>query len=114
MDRLHCCTFPLGDNCEHSHQENSCIKCLTCFSFFNRNVFPLLKNVNEEVSSNKKDEVATMVAAVPNISYAVTHYASHFLCANVQFSAIEKIMQSTRIDPPSFIWFQTTKKSFAD
>ena len=29
--QLHYCTFALGDNFEHSHQENYCITCLTCF-----------------------------------------------------------------------------------
>ena len=48
MDRLHCCMFALGGNCEHSHKESSCIKCLTCFSFFKRIVLPFLENVNEE------------------------------------------------------------------
>ena len=31
MDQLQCCTFALGVNCEQINQENSCIKCLTCF-----------------------------------------------------------------------------------
>ena len=56
-------------------------------------MLPFLNNVNDEVSSNRRDEVATMIAAMPNISDAVTRYASHRLCANVQFSAIEKIKQ---------------------
>ena len=34
MDRLHRCKFVLGGNCEHRDKENSCIKCLTCLSFF--------------------------------------------------------------------------------
>ena len=51
-------------------------------------MFPFLNNVNYEVSSNEKDEVASMMAAVPKLSNAVTHYASHHLRANVQFSAI--------------------------
>ena len=54
MDRLHCCTFALGDNSEHSHQENSCIDCLTCFSFFKRKGIPFLENVGKNVSSNQK------------------------------------------------------------
>ena len=31
MDQLHCFTFLLGGNYKHTHQENSCVKCLTCF-----------------------------------------------------------------------------------
>ena len=58
-----------------------------------------LKNVNEEVSSNNKDEVATTMATVPKLSYAVSHYASHSLRAIVQYFAIEKIMQSMKTDP---------------
>ena len=50
-----------------------------------------LKNVNEEVCSDKKYEVATMMDAVLKISYSVLHYASHRLRTNVQFSAIEKL-----------------------
>ena len=36
--QLHCCPFVLGSNCDHSHEENSCVKCLTRFSFFKRKV----------------------------------------------------------------------------
>ena len=84
---------------EHSNNENSCIKCLTCFSFFKRKVLFFLKKFNEEVSSNKKYYVATMMAVVPNISYVFSHYDSHRLHANVHFSAIEKYMQSMKTDP---------------
>ena len=91
MDVLHCCMFELGGNCKHSHKNNSHIKCLTCFSFSERKVLPFLKIFNEEVCSNNKDEVATMMASVPKLSYAVSHYAPHCLFANVQFSAIEKL-----------------------
>ena len=34
-----------------------------------------------------------MMAAVPKLSYAVSHYASHRLHANVQFYDIETNMQ---------------------
>ena len=68
------------------------------FLNFQEKVFPLLKNVNE-ITSNNKDEVATMMAAVPELSYAVSHYASHSWRANVQFSDIEKIMQAMKTDP---------------
>ena len=40
-----------------------------------------------------------MVAVVPKLSDVFTHYASHCLRANVQFSAIEKNMHSMKIDP---------------
>ena len=60
---------------------------------------PFLKNTNEEVSSNNRYEVATVMDAVPKLSYVVSHYGSHCLHANVQFSAIEKIMQSSKTDP---------------
>ena len=40
-----------------------------------------------------------MMASVSNISYSVSHYASHCLRANVQFYAIEKNTQSTKTDP---------------
>ena len=40
-----------------------------------------------------------MMDVVPKLSYAVSRYASYRLCANVQFSAIEIIMQSIKIDP---------------
>ena len=89
--QLHSCKFALGGYCEHSHKENSCIKCLTCFSFFKRKVLPFLENVNEEVSQNNKGEVVTMMDAVTNLSYAISHNASHCLCANVQFSDIERL-----------------------
>ena len=46
-DILHSCTFILAGKCEHSHQENSCIKCLTCFSFFQNKVLPFLNNIND-------------------------------------------------------------------
>ena len=60
---------------------------------------PLLNNVNYEVCSNEKDEIVSTMAAVTKVSNVVTHYASHFLRDNVQFSAIEKNMQSTKTDP---------------
>ena len=99
MNILHCCTFSFGGNFEHSHKENSCITCLTCFSFFKSKVFPFLSNVNNELYSNHKDEFSTMMAAVPKLSDTVSRYASHRLCANVQFSAIENNMQSMKTDP---------------
>ena len=49
--------------------------------------------MNEDISSNHRKDVATMIASVPKISYAVTHYDSHRLLANVQFYDIENIMQ---------------------
>ena len=39
-----------------------------------------------------------MMAEVPKLSYTVSHYASHLLCENVKFSAIEKNMQSMKTD----------------
>ena len=39
------------------------------------------------------------MSAVPNMSDMVSHYDSHFPLANVQFLAIEKIMQSIKVDP---------------
>ena len=60
-------------------------------------MLPSTKNINNEVSSNHKDEVATMMAVAIKLSDAVTHYASHHLCANVQSSAIDKNMQSMKI-----------------
>ena len=96
MDRLNCCTFVLSGNCKHIHKENSCVKCVTSFSFFKRTVLPFLKTFNEEVSLNNKCKAATMMAAVPNLSHAISHFASHSLCANVKFYAIKKIMQSMK------------------
>ena len=64
------------------------------FLIFQEKSFAFPENVNEEVSSNKNDEVATMMAAVPKLSYAVSHYASYRLRANVQFSATENIVLS--------------------
>ena len=69
------------------------------FLIFQEIFLPFLKNVNEEVSPYNKDEVATMMAAMPNLLYAVSHYASHCQRTKVQFSAIEKNMQSTKTDP---------------
>ena len=89
----------MGVHLKKIHQENSCITCLTCFSFFKSKVLLLLNNGNYELSSNKKDEVATIMAAVPNLSDTATHHASHRLCSNVQFYAIEKIMQSMKTYP---------------
>ena len=66
---------------------------------FKRNVLPLLKKINGEVSSNNKDEVVTMMSVVPKLSYAISHYASHFLHVNVDISAIDKNMQSMKTDP---------------
>ena len=60
--------------------------------------FPLLENANEEVSANHKKEVATIMEVVPKVSFAVTSYSSHHLGANVQFSAIDIIIQSTKTD----------------
>ena len=66
---------------------------LNLFSLFKRKVLSSLENINEEVSSYNKYEFETVIAVVPNISYAVSHYASYSLPTNVQFYAIENIMQ---------------------
>ena len=112
MNQLHCCIFALSGNCEHINQENSHIKCLTCFSFFKRNVLPLLKTANKELYKNNKYEVASMMAAVPNLSNVVTHYYSHRLHANMKFSAIEKNMQSMKTDPSIIYMVPYHKKYF--
>ena len=62
-------------------------------------MLPFLNNVNDEFSYNEKDEVASMMAAVPKLSNSVAYYASHRLCSNVQFYAIGTIMQSIKTDP---------------
>ena len=90
-DILHYCTFALGGKCKHSHQENSLIKCLTCFSFFQNKVLPFLNNVNDEVSYNDNDDVVYMMDILTRLSNAVTHYSSYCLRVNVQFLAMEKI-----------------------
>ena len=51
-----------------------------------------------------------MMDSVPNLSDAVTHYASHCLRSNVKFSDIEKIMQSMKIDPSIVYMFQDHKQ----
>ena len=61
------------------------------FSFLHNKVFTLLNNVNDELYSNDKDEVVSMIDSVHKLSNFVTHYASHRLRANVQFSTIENI-----------------------
>ena len=43
-------------------------------------MLPFLSNVNDLVSSDEKDEVETMMDAIPKISKAVTNYVSHRLC----------------------------------
>ena len=55
-----------------------------------------------------------MMAAVPKLSYTVSHYSSHSLRANVQFYDIEKLCSQWKHIHKSFIWFQTTKESFSD
>ena len=88
-------------------------KLFNLFLIFQEKLFGFNENVNEEVSSNNKDEVATMMAAAPKLSYAVSHYASHRLRSDVQFSAIEKIMQSMKTDP-SIIYMVTDQFILAD
>ena len=41
----------------------------------------------------------TIMDVVPKLSKVVPHYASHCLCANVQFSKIATIMQSMKKEP---------------
>ena len=62
-------------------------------------VLPFRNNINDEVYSNDKDEVVSMVVAVPKQSNAITHYALYLLRANVQFSAIETLIKSMKTDP---------------
>ena len=69
------------------------------FSFLHNKVFTLLNNVNDELYSNDKDEVVSMVVAVPKQSNAITHYALYLLRANVQFFAIETLIKSMKTDP---------------
>ena len=40
-----------------------------------------------------------MMAMVQKLSYAVSQYDSHRICANVQFSSVEKFVQSTKTYP---------------
>ena len=72
---------------------------LNLFLLFQNKVLPLLKNVNDKVSYNDKDEVVYIMYAVTKISNTITHYASHRICSNVQFSDIDKIMQSMKTYP---------------
>ena len=74
---------------------------------------PFLENVNEEVSSDNKDVVANMMAAVSKLSCEVSHYGSHCLRANVRFSDIEKKTQSMKTDP-SIIYMVPDQKQIAD
>ena len=50
---------------------------------FEKKVMPFLKNVNKQLYQYNKDEFETMMAAVPKLSYAVSHYASHLLRTNM-------------------------------
>ena len=84
---------------KNEQKENSCNSCLNCLYFSQNKVFPFLRNVNNAVSYNDKDEVETMKNAIPNISNSTTHYASQCLCAKVQFSKIDAIMQSMKTKP---------------
>ena len=61
------------------------------FLIFQEKSFRIPEKVNEEVSSNKKYEVATMIVAAPKLSYAVSKYASDHVRSIVQFYAIEKL-----------------------
>ena len=72
---LHFCTFALGGKCTYEHKGISCTKCLTCLNFLQNKVLPSLRNVNDTVSSNDKDEVDTTTDAVPKLSKSVTNYA---------------------------------------
>ena len=51
---------------------------------------------------------------MPKLSYAVTHYASHRLHANLHFSAVEKIMQSMKTDPYIIYMVPDHKQKIAD
>ena len=100
-DRLYCCTFVFGDKYKNSNQENSYIMCLTCFYFFQNKVFPFLIML-----MTKYFLITWMIffhdgfsPVVPNISNSVTHYSLHRICANVQFSSVEKFVQSTKTYP---------------
>ena len=55
-----------------------------------------------------------MMAVVKKLLYEVTHYASRSLHANVQFSDIEKVMQSMKTGPFIICMVPGHKKSFAD
>ena len=81
------------------------------FLIFKRKFLPFLKNFNEEVSSNNKTGFAAMVAVVQNPPYVVSHYASHHLRENVQSSAIEKNMHSTK-KKTSIIYMVLDQKYF--
>ena len=55
-----------------------------------------------------------MIAAVTNLSDAVTHYDLHRLRANVQFSDTEKLCGQRKQIYPSFIGSRPQTKSFSD
>ena len=52
--------------------------------------------------------------AVTKLSYAVFHYCSHRLCANVQFTAVEKNVQAMRTYPSIIYMVPDHKKRFVD
>ena len=60
---------------------------------------PFLKNINEEVSSNNRGEVANILSGIPKLSYVISNYTSHLPHANVQCSAIDKNMLSMKTEP---------------
>ena len=74
----------------------------------------LLKNVNYEVSYNDKDEVESMMYAVPKLSNYVTHYTSHRLCSNVQFYAIEKYSVNENISIHCLYGYRPQAEGFLD
>ena len=100
-DPVHCCTFALGGTCNHEHRTVSCDKCSSIFTFFQAKTHGFLTRVsNAQFSEDSHaEELQSMFASLPKLTYAIAHYMGHRLRARVQFHAIRKIKQGLRNNP---------------
>ena len=79
IDSCHCCTHALGGTCDHSHNLQSCSKCLECFTFFQGKAKNFLNSIQAKQlqEESEKAELNSMFRALPKLTTALTHYMAH-------------------------------------
>ena len=104
-DKMHCCTYAVGGNCNHEHADNICHKCNDCFTFFSKEAL-FLFNECLQVNRTNSDayiEIKSMILSLDYIQEVFRWYMADQLWAKVQFNAIAKIKDQLKIDPKSVL-----------
>lgn len=79
-DIAHCCQCALGGLCSRIHMGQSCQKCSSMVSFFDKPVKQLIQILSNNMENNThSDEIKSMHGAITTLSDMLHHYMSHRL-----------------------------------